>query len=136
MSRALLPAALCILLHLAHAQFLDVPSSLPQCQTVTLSWQPTSAPYTLSVVNSSTSVPLERLLPSSSPSAAWTADLPPGTSVLFVLQDGTGQAYDSTPLLVIPGSDECVDAAIMGSDTLLVNTEAPGTVTLSSLAVS
>ncbi|KZT53247.1 hypothetical protein CALCODRAFT_486478 [Calocera cornea HHB12733] len=131
-------SVLSALLRFVNAQFIDIPSSLGQCQTLALSWQPTSAPYTVSVLNSSTSLPLERLSPTTSPTAQWTTDLPPGTSLLFQLQDADDRVFDSAPVLITQGSGDCMaQGAMTGEGTLLFNSaQAPGTVALSSVAPS
>jgi len=125
-------------LSLVYGQFIDVPSTLDQCKTIGLTWLATASPYTLSVLNGSTSLPLEQLSPTTAPSAEWTADVLSGSSVLFQLQDGEGLIYNSSAVMITAGSGACMaNPDMIGQDTLVFDSAAaPGAETLTSVAAS
>jgi len=89
--------ALCLLSLLGAAQQIQVPGYYQSCVSVTLSWQATTAPYTLSIL-SSEGTTLATLDPTYNTYASWNVPLPAGTSFSFSWQDASGL---STYVLVL-----------------------------------
>ncbi|WVQ99320.1 hypothetical protein IAU59_006452 [Kwoniella sp. CBS 9459] len=101
------------------------PSTLLSCTPATYTWTPTAGPYTLSIINhSSTSTStststsdeeksedMDLVIVSSGESATWIVDVRPGVNVSISIVDGHGNVAQSEVVFVSEGSLECLDQA-------------------------
>jgi len=92
---------------------LDTPSSLTQCQNVTITWTPTSGPYNLIVVP--TDDPCGDIIADlgdfDGTSASWNVNVTAGQSVTLSLEDSQGNEAWSGAVTVGGGSSACLDIA-------------------------
>ncbi|WVF71553.1 hypothetical protein IAT40_006361 [Kwoniella sp. CBS 6097] len=89
------------------------PSTLLSCTPATYTWTPTSGPYTLSIVDHSSTAPEtiseDLVIVSSGESATWIVDVKPGVNVSISIVDGEGNVAQSEVVFVSEGSLECLD---------------------------
>lgn len=87
----------------------EVPDHLRSCDTTTLSWNGTKAPYSLGLlVGKGADAPLYHLGKTNETSYTWEVDLVPNTTVTIAVKGSTGMIAYSRKLVIEDGTYACL----------------------------
>ncbi|OCF60511.1 hypothetical protein L486_00144 [Kwoniella mangroviensis CBS 10435] len=84
------------------------PSTLRSCIPSTFHWTPTSGPYTLSLIDHTTSEDVEDMVLVTETKATWMVDISPGSNITLLITDSKGNSAESLNWVVEEGTTGCL----------------------------
>nr|XP_019046211.1 hypothetical protein I302_04951 [Kwoniella bestiolae CBS 10118]OCF25141.1 hypothetical protein I302_04951 [Kwoniella bestiolae CBS 10118] len=84
------------------------PSTLHSCTPSTFHWTPTTSPYTLSLIDHTTSEDVEEMVLVTDNKATWIVDIAPGSNITLLVRDAKGNSAESLNWVVEEGGKGCL----------------------------
>jgi hypothetical protein len=117
---------------------INTPGGVQQCLPVQITFSGTSPPFIITVVpgGQANAAPLETIGTTSATALTWTPQQAVGTQLTLLIRDSLGRTNPSAAFTILAGNTNCVGGAGATGSSAAVDSSAPVSVPVSTIAVS